>query len=79
MSHEDYERLRHTAEHVLFESVGFERRKRLDYNRWIIDHVVRSGSVMVVSDCGKVKGVVEEINGKSGGRIVVNHPIHGLA
>ncbi|ARM74590.1 RAMP superfamily CRISPR-associated protein [Acidianus manzaensis] len=64
---------------IIYKNVSFEKRKRYDYGEWILDYVVRSGSVIVVKNCENLYTEIMNINNiQNGGRIVVNHPIHGL-
>lgn len=64
---------------VIFESIGIERRKVLDYDMWRTEYIIKPGSVMVVkSDENLYQLEKDSIISNKGGKIVVNHPIHGL-
>jgi hypothetical protein len=64
---------------VIFESIGIDKRKRLNYNEWTIDYTIRSGSIIVTESDRNLYNLEEESIIKSdGGKIVINHPVHGL-
>lgn len=65
---------------IFFSSFGIERRKRLDFDRWVIDTRVKSGGIVIL------KGEIDDQNinclekksiyGGNGGRVIFDHEVH---
>lgn len=79
VSYSYFQEIKSMLKNVIFESIGIEKRKRLNYNEWVIDYTIRSGSVLIAeSDRNLYELETESIIKSDGGKIVINHPIHRL-
>jgi hypothetical protein len=79
VSYKYFQEIKSMLKRVIFESIGIDKRKRLNYNEWITDYTIRSGSVIIAeSDRNLYELETESIIKSGGGKIVINHPVHGL-
>jgi|SRR5579875_17922 len=78
VSYDYYAKISHIVEKK-FEIIGVERRKTFNYNEWETEYLIKTGSLLIVkSDRNLYKLEKESIENNKGGKIVVNHPVHGL-